>query len=175
MHALAVIVAIACLVWGALVFVRGGLLGGSLLVLLAGACFGLQFFRLPTGSIPLTIDRILWILLIVQYAIWSRQGWAHRKPAGRQEYLLLAFIGWAQALVAGKLDEPAAQPAALAAVPAAVRAQPAPFRCPHDGCDRSFGSQQALNAHMRAHSNGSHQELAVVLAYGPEYGAGSDQ
>jgi len=92
--------------------------------------------------------------------------------------LLLAFIGWAQALVAGKLDEPAAQPAAPAAV-GARRAvpvlEPAPFRCPHDGCDRSFGSQQALNAHMRAQSNGSHQELAVVLASGPEYGAGSDQ
>ena len=52
--------AAALLVWGAVVFLRGGLLAGCLTVLLAATVFGYYFFNVPTGVMPLTIDRVLW-------------------------------------------------------------------------------------------------------------------
>jgi len=68
--------------------------------------------------------------------------------------LLLAFVGWAQALLAGKLDEE----------PASAREQPQ--REPRPGyacavCHSAFGSQQALNAHQRVHNNGHQPEPAA--------------
>lgn len=93
MHAFAVIAGIVGLVWGAVVCVRGGLLGGCLIVLLAGTCFSLPFLDLQLGSLSLTVDRILWVVLIVQYAIWRRRGWADPKPLGRAELVLCTFMG----------------------------------------------------------------------------------
>ena len=61
--------------------------------------------------------------------------------------LLLAFIGWAQALQAGRFE------AQGAARPAQPEPQPPQLPeheqhpCPH--CDRSFETQQALSAHLR--------------------------
>lgn len=73
--------------------------------------------------------------------------------------LLLAFVGWAQALLAGKLDEVPAVGAASATRPAP---EPAPaYVC--EQCGNVYGSQQALNAHGRAHSNG-HAEPAARSA-----------
>ena len=46
------LIAIALLVgviWGAVVFVRGGLLAGGLAVLLAGTCFGFSAYTLRPG------------------------------------------------------------------------------------------------------------------------------
>ena len=93
MEALAIITGIVGLVWGAVVCIRGGLLGGCLVVLLAGTCFSLPFLDLQLGSLSLTVDRILWVALIVQYAIWRQRGWADPKPPGRAEVVLCAFIG----------------------------------------------------------------------------------
>lgn len=67
--------------------------------------------------------------------------------------LLLAFIGYAQALLAGRIEnEPAAGETEPA--PAPLVAKPAGYTCEH--CGRVFGSQPALNAHKRVHirSNG---------------------
>ena len=90
--------------------------------------------------------------------------------------LLLAFVGWAQALLAGKLDVPAK----AAEMPKSATFEPASTDVaildsdtqvtPTEGeletwldedlsryvcgtCRAAFGSQQALNAHQRAHSN----------------------
>jgi len=83
---------LVALVWTAVVFLRGGLLGGCLVVLLAGTCFGAPFFSLP-GPVPLTADRLLWVVLLVQYVIWRRLGLADRKPLGAAEIVLCAFLG----------------------------------------------------------------------------------
>jgi O-antigen ligase len=93
MEALAFIAALAGLIWGAVVFLRGGLLGGCLAVLLAGVCFSVPFFKIEAGPLPLTVDRLLLVLVVVQYVVWRRWGLATPKPMGRPEVVLLAFVG----------------------------------------------------------------------------------
>ncbi|MGA2619114.1 MAG: O-antigen ligase family protein [Thermoguttaceae bacterium] len=88
------IVGAVLLVWGAVVFVRGGLLGGCLLVLLSGCAFGPPLLKLPTQPIPLTVDRVLWVLLVAQYALWRRLGLAAPKPPGREDLAGLLFLGF---------------------------------------------------------------------------------
>jgi hypothetical protein len=92
MEALAVIAGIVGLVWGAIVFLRGGLVAGCLAVLLAGACFGVPFYKLELGPLPLTADRALLVLLVVQYVLWRCWGYADPRPLGKPEILLLAFL-----------------------------------------------------------------------------------
>ena len=84
--------ALAALFWVAVVFLRGGLLGGSLIVLLAGICFGHPFFNLPLGPLPLTSDRVLLVLLLAQYVVYRRWGWTDPKPLTKTDYLLGAFL-----------------------------------------------------------------------------------
>ncbi len=84
--------ALAALAWAAAVMLRGGLVGGALLVLLAGSCFGFAFFNLPAGPLPLTLDRLLLALLAGQYLLYRRWGWTERQPATKADYLLLTFL-----------------------------------------------------------------------------------
>ncbi len=93
MEAVAFIAGVVGLIWGTVVFLRGGLLGGCLAVLLAGTCFSLPFLKIEMGPLPLTADRVLLALLVVQYVLWRRWGWADPKPLGKPEILLLAFVG----------------------------------------------------------------------------------
>jgi O-Antigen ligase len=93
MEGLAIVLGIAAVAWGALLLLRGGILGGCLAVLVTGCCLGYPFFNIPTKPLPLTVDRVLWAVLIVQYVIWRRLGWADPKPLGKAEFLLLAFVG----------------------------------------------------------------------------------
>ncbi len=86
------VVAVVGLFWSAVIFWRGGLVGGMLCVLLAGICFGHPFFNLPAGPVPLTADRLLLVVLTVQYAVFHRFGWVDPKPLGRADYLLAAFL-----------------------------------------------------------------------------------
>ena len=92
MIAVLAVAAVVALVWGIVVFTRGGLLGGCLAVLLAGCCFGHPFFNLPLGPIPLTADRLLWGMLLVQCVIWWRMGLTDPKKPGRAELVLAAFF-----------------------------------------------------------------------------------
>ena len=92
MEAVAVTAGIVGLIWGAVVFLRGGLLGGCLAVLLAGACFSKPFFKIELGTVPLTADRVLLALLVVQYAFWRRWGRTDPKPLGKADFVLLAFL-----------------------------------------------------------------------------------
>lgn len=80
------------LVWGAVVFCRGGLLGGCLAVLFTGCCFGYAWFRIPTEPVPVTLDRLLWLALLVQYIVWRRWGLADPKPLGKADFAILAFF-----------------------------------------------------------------------------------
>lgn len=93
MESLIAIAALVGVVWGAVIFLRGGLLAGSLVVLLAGTCFGHSAFHAEAGPIPLTSDRILWVLLMAQLLFWWRWGLTESRRIGRTEVLLLAFIG----------------------------------------------------------------------------------
>ena len=93
MEALIVIAGAAGLIWGLVLFLRGGLLGGCLAVLLAGTCFSVPFFKIELGPAPLTADRLLLVLLVVQYILWRRWGLADPKPIGKPEIVLLAFVG----------------------------------------------------------------------------------
>jgi hypothetical protein len=96
------LIAIALLVgiiWGAVIFLRGGLLAGALCVLLAGTCFGFFAYHTRTEP-PLTSDRILWALLMVQLVVWWRLGLTAAHRVGRGEVLLLAFVGVLAANVA---------------------------------------------------------------------------
>ena len=81
------------IVWGAVIFLRGGLLAGALIVLLAGTCFGSPMLHVSAGPLTLTSDRILWALLMVQLVFWWRLGLTASRRIGRTEVLLLAFIG----------------------------------------------------------------------------------
>ncbi len=87
------IAALIALSWGSLLLLRGGLVGGCLLVLLAGSCFGSPFFSLPSGPIPLTSDRLLWVLLLAQYFVWRKFGLADPKPLTKTDLLVAAFFG----------------------------------------------------------------------------------
>ncbi|HEX4144077.1 MAG TPA: O-antigen ligase family protein [Pirellulales bacterium] len=84
---------VLCLVWGAVLLRRGGLLGGALVVLLAGVCFSHPFFNLPLGPLPLTIDRVLLVGLVTATIICRRFGWTRPKPMTPADWALAAFVG----------------------------------------------------------------------------------
>ena len=77
--------------------------------------------------------------------------------------LLLAFVGYAQSLLAGKFDD---EPTRASEKPAAE--QEVRYVCAL--CSRSFGTQQALNAHRRAHngnrSNGQRESSQIIATKG---------
>ncbi len=85
-------VGLVALVWVAIVFLRGGLIGGALLVLLVGSCFGSPFYSVPTGVIPLTADRLIWFVLAAQYVVYRQWGWADPKPLAKTDWLFAALI-----------------------------------------------------------------------------------
>ena len=84
--------AVAVASWGALVFVRGGLVGGMLLVLLSGACFGHAFFNVPVGPLPVTLDRALLGMVLLQYLVYRSWDLTDPKPLIATDYLLAAFL-----------------------------------------------------------------------------------
>jgi O-antigen ligase len=92
MEVLVVIAAIAGAIWGFVLLLRGGLLGGCLAVMLAGICFGVEFFKIPLGGVPLTADRMLLVVLVCQYLVFRRWGLADPKPLGMPEIVLCLFI-----------------------------------------------------------------------------------
>ena len=74
MEPLIVIAALVGVVWGAVIFLRGGLLAGALTVLLAGTVSASPRCTSRPEPMPLTSDRILWVLLMVQLVFWWRIG-----------------------------------------------------------------------------------------------------
>jgi O-antigen ligase len=91
MEIIAIAFGIAGLIWGIILLRRGGLLAGCLAVMLAAACFSVEFFKITLGPVPLTADRILLVALVGQYLLWRRFGWADPKPLGKPELLLCLF------------------------------------------------------------------------------------
>lgn len=93
MEILIVIAGVGAVVWGALLFWRGGPVGGLLAVLLAGCCFGHAFYHVEGGPLPLTLDRVLWAALVAHYLVWRRMGLVDPKPLARADLVLLAWTG----------------------------------------------------------------------------------
>jgi O-antigen ligase len=92
MEAILLVAAVAALVCGAALLARGGTLAGCLLVLAAGSCLGHPFFNLPGGPIPITLDRLLLLVVIGQYILFRRWGWLEPKPLTKADVALLAFL-----------------------------------------------------------------------------------
>src|SRR5690606_33177512 len=44
------------------------------------------------GTLPLTIDRLLAVMLGAMYAIHRQLGWAERKPMTRADWILIALL-----------------------------------------------------------------------------------
>lgn len=93
MTVLFALAALAGLAWLAVALGRGGPLVAALLVLLAGICFGYSFYHVDGGPIPLTADRLLFAVLLVECAAWRRLGWMAPKPIGKPEIVLAACLG----------------------------------------------------------------------------------
>ncbi len=92
MQFLYLIFAIAGLIWAGVIMLRGGLIAGSLVVLLAGSCFGHAFYNLPANPIPITSDRLLLVVLAVQAVVFWKLGLLNAKSWGKAEYVLVAFM-----------------------------------------------------------------------------------
>lgn len=92
MEIILAIAVLAGLVWGMVLFARGGLLAGCFAVLVAGCCFGHPFFHIPLKPIPLTLDRVLWVGLLGVYIVGLRQGWSVARPPRRVDWVLAAFF-----------------------------------------------------------------------------------
>jgi O-antigen ligase len=93
MEGVVVIAGAGAIVWGAILLLRGGILAGCLAVLFTGCCLGYPLFRIPLDPIPLTLDRILWLVLLGQCVVWRKFGWAASKPFGTCDAVFALFLG----------------------------------------------------------------------------------
>lgn len=92
MPALLTILGLVALVWGTIYLARGSLLVGGLAFVLAGNLFGFQFASFHVGSVPLTVDRILLVVLFIAYAVHWRLGRTQRASPVAADYLAAAFV-----------------------------------------------------------------------------------
>ena len=90
---LVAIAALVGIVWGAVIFLRGGSAGRRPGRLAGRNGLGIpRDARFRLGPVPLTSDRILWVLLMAQLVFWWRWGLTASHSVGRGELLLPAFI-----------------------------------------------------------------------------------
>ena len=92
MEDFAFIGALVSLAWGLVVLRFGGLMGACAAILLTGTCFGAYFFSVPVPPIPLTIDRLLLVVLVAQYVICWAMGWTLNKPVTHSDLATLCFL-----------------------------------------------------------------------------------
>ncbi len=94
MDAIAVIVGVAVLIWGLAYALRGSLIHGCLVFLVAALCFGRDFLRFDVGPFSLCIDRVLLGGLLIVYLVKRRLGLADPKPVAWPDVamLLLAIV-----------------------------------------------------------------------------------
>jgi O-antigen ligase len=94
MQELTLIAIVVIAVWAAAALWRGGPLAGCLAVLLAATCLSTEFFVVEAGVARLTVDRILWCLVVLLYLVWRRQGWCDPNPLRSPDVLLLVLVGY---------------------------------------------------------------------------------
>ncbi len=87
------IVGLLAVVWTAVFALRGSLVAGCLAYLTVAICFGHPFWRQEIGPVPVTLDRLVLVVLIASYFIQWRLGRTDPKQLGWADWLLLAFVG----------------------------------------------------------------------------------
>jgi len=92
MEGVVVIAGVGAILWGAILLLRGGILAGCLAVLFTGCCLGYPLFHLQVDPIPVTVDRILWVVLLGQCVVWRKFGWAASKPFGACDAVLASLM-----------------------------------------------------------------------------------
>ncbi len=79
------------LVWLVAFMLRASLVAGCLLLLVGGSLFGYSFWS--AGTLPLTVDRLLAVLLAVMYVVHRQLRWIDSKPFTWADGILLTFLG----------------------------------------------------------------------------------
>jgi O-antigen ligase len=92
MELLLLIAGICGAVWGVWFMLRGSLLAGCTTVILVSSTFGYWFWH-GDGGVPVTIDRVLLVVLVVAYAIRRQWGATDPKPMIRADWVLFALLG----------------------------------------------------------------------------------
>ena len=93
MTAIIVALGIAGVVWGTLLAIRGNLVFGCALYLVAASCFGGHFYSFDAVGLTWTLDRFFLFALVAAYLIQTRVGRTQPKPVGRGELVLSGFFG----------------------------------------------------------------------------------
>jgi O-antigen ligase len=83
--------ALAVAVWGAVFLLKGSPVWGCLAFLLTACCFGHPFFNFDLGPIPLTLDRLVFLFLLLTAVVRWKLGKMDPKPLAWPEKLTLAF------------------------------------------------------------------------------------
>lgn len=91
---LQLILLMLAMVWGSVLILRGTLLLGCTLLLVASCCFSRQFWSLNAGPVPLSIDRIMLLALCVWYMFHRSKGVSQPKQIMAVDWLFIAFIFW---------------------------------------------------------------------------------
>jgi len=92
MTAIVVVLSIAGLVWGTLLAIRGNLIFGCAVYLVATCCFSGFFYSFDAVGLTWTLDRFFLFALVAAYLIQTRLGRTQPKAIGRGEFLLAAFF-----------------------------------------------------------------------------------
>src|SRR5262249_29174221 len=92
---LAIIAGVVGLVWAVSLAVRGSLVGLCLATVLIGATFGFEFWHTRLGAMPLTVDRVLELLLVLAFLAQTALGRTDPKPVRSNDRwlgLLLVYL-----------------------------------------------------------------------------------
>ena len=92
MDLLVLIAAAAVSVWLIYFALRGSLVAGCIGFWLATCCFGYPFWQSSGGPMPLTIDRLVIVLLAAMYVVQRALGLTDPKPLALADKLLLIFL-----------------------------------------------------------------------------------
>ncbi|MBX9788196.1 MAG: O-antigen ligase family protein [Pirellulales bacterium] len=92
MELLIVLAALVGLVWFGAFVLRGPLLVGAIVFLLLNACFGVYYWAMEAGPIPLTLDRLALGALLGAYVVQIWLGRTVRAPLTRSDKWLIAFL-----------------------------------------------------------------------------------
>ncbi|MDA0660511.1 MAG: O-antigen ligase family protein [Planctomycetota bacterium] len=90
MFVIVAILVILAMVWGAVFFRYAGLLPACLVTLVAGICWGSEFFHVSV----LTIDRALWAVTFGMYLLYRRLGVVARATWTSVDFVTIAFLSY---------------------------------------------------------------------------------
>lgn len=93
MTAIIAILAVAGLVWGVVLAMRGSLLAGCLTYLVLVCCCGPWFYYLDVGGITFTIDRLFFVGLVGTYVVQWRLGRVQPTPLTLIDLAVIALMG----------------------------------------------------------------------------------